>query len=59
MAITAPENAVIVRIVKHVISTQGNVINMGVRCQVINLPSVMVSKQMEESANLYSSLLIL
>lgn len=41
MAIIAPANVIIVRIVKHVTSTQGHVIRMGVCCRVINHPCVM------------------
>lgn len=41
MATTAPENVIIVKIVKHVISTQGHVMRMGVCCRVINHSCVM------------------
>lgn len=59
MATTAPENVIIVKIVKHVISTQGHVMRMGVCCRVINHSCVMVSKERMESTIMYSSLLIL
>lgn len=42
MVITAPENVIIVRIVTPVISKQGSVMTLGVRCLVFVHPNVKI-----------------
>lgn len=59
MAITAPENVIIVRIVIRVISTQGNVMRMGARCQGFGHQYVMVRNQIMQSNTLYSKMSIM